>query len=348
MTDRKELPTDREQSQLKRFTQIMMGRGASQALGVAARLGLVDHLIDGPKSSASLAETLKLEPSALHRLLRMLVSIDVLQHMDGNSDLFAIGPLGRHLRSDASDSMRAMAVLSTESLYSRTWEQLEFSVTTGKSGFEHAHGMPIYRYIEQTPGVAKVFHEAMAGLSQVVANSLIDAYDFSDIRTLVDVGCGYGALSTTILRAHPHVQAILFDLPPVIEKAKHAVHVQGLRDRLELVAGDMFESVPAGGDAYILKNIVHNWSDERASSILRGCKDRLREGGRVLIVEGIVASDSTSVLSNILDLDMMMGTGGRVRTKEEYGALLESAGLELARVVDTWFYMSLIEARPKN
>jgi precorrin-6B methylase 2 len=348
MTDRKELPTDAEKSPLTRFTEIMMGRGASQALGVAARLGLVDCLLDGPKSSASLAERLKLEPSALHRLLRMLVSVDVLQQVDGSVDLFAIGPLGQHLRSDASDSMRAMAVLCAEPFHSRTWEQLEFSVTTGKSGFEHAHGMPIYRYIEQTPGVAKVFYEAMAGLSQVVANSLLDAYDFSDIRTLVDVGGGYGALSTTILRAHPQVQGILFDLPHVIEKAKHAVHAQGLGNRIELVAGDMFESVPAGGDAYILKNIVHNWSDERASSILRRCKDCLGEGGRVFIVEGIVASDSTSVLPNILDLDMMMGTGGLLRTTEEYRALLKSAGLELTRVVDTWFFMSLLEARPKN
>ncbi len=214
---------------------------------------------------------------------------------------------------------------------------------TGEIGFDRAFGMPVWKFFEQNPENAKTFNDAMTGFTLTVNDAVLSSYDFSSISKIVDVGGGHGSLITSILKANPQMKGVLFDAPPVIEGARQHIKVEGIVERCEAVAGDFFELVPGGGDAYIVKWIIHDWDDERSVSILQNCHRAMAENGRLLLVEAVVPHGREPHFSKYMDLNMLIMTGGRERTEDEYRTLLEASGFRLTRIIPTESPMSIIE-----
>ncbi len=244
---------------------MMDGIKVTQLIHVAAVLGLADLLREGPRTSDDLAAAAGAHPGALYRVLRALASLGIFREVDGQR--FALTPLAEPLRSDVPGSVKAWATVCGTDWHLRMWSDILYSVKTGLGAFPHMHGgMGSFEYFQQHPEAGAVFYQAMTDLTAQVSAAVLAAYDFSGARRIVDVGCGNGTFTEAILNAHPHLTALLFDIPPVIEAARGVLGAAGLSERCEFAAGDFFTSVPSsssGGDAYVLKNIVHDWSDER-------------------------------------------------------------------------------------
>jgi SAM-dependent methyltransferase len=324
--------------------QMMDGIKVTQLIYVAAKLGLADLLVDGPKSSEELAAAADAHPGALYRVLRALAGVGIFHEISGGR--FDLTPLAEPLRSDIPGSLRAWAMVCGGDWHMRTWSDLLYSVKTGQAAFPHVHGMGTFEYFQHHPEKGAVFYEAMTNLTAQVSGAVLAAYDFSDLRKIVDVGCGVGTFTTAILGAHPHLTGTLFDIPPVIEQARQVVGASGLAGRCDFVAGDFFQSVPSGGDAYVLKNIIHDWNDEKAITILRNCRQSMAADGRVLIVEMVVQPGNDPSPAKMFDITMLVAEGGQERTEAEQQRILQAAGLRLSRVVPTPSPVSVIEAVP--
>ncbi|HXY36532.1 MAG TPA: methyltransferase, partial [Planctomycetaceae bacterium] len=271
---------------LKLF-QLLTGHYVSQALYVAAKLGIADLLVDGPRTSAELAQATKTHAPSLLRLLRLLASAGVLA--ETGADTFALTPVGAYLsRNHPDGSSHAVALLFAGPI-NRAWNELLYSVQTGEPAFERVFGMKVFEYLPKHPEEAAVFNEAMTAGSAQTAKNVPTAYDFSSFGTLVDAGGGHGALLAAILRANPRSKGILFELPSVAEGARKNLGALGLSQRYEVVAGDFFESVPAA-DAYILKGVIHDWDRERSIKILQNCRRAMRPPGKLLLVELVLPS----------------------------------------------------------
>ena len=324
---------------------LMTGYRAMQALYVAARLGIADLLKDGARGSEELARATGADARALHRLLRALASLGVFgEDADGR---FTPSELGALLRSDVPGSLRAAAIFFGDERNWHAWGKLERSVMSGEP-VRGPRGTQVF--LEESardPEGAALFNAAMTSLTSAFDAAVTAAYDFSRLGTLVDVGGGQGALISSILAANPALRGILFDIPPVIENARGRIAEAGLAGRCELVAGDFFASVPVGGDAYVLKWVIHDWDDERSVAILRNCHRAMARDGRLLLVERVVPEriDQSADTQGIVlgDLNMLLWTGGRERTAAEYRALLASGGFTLARIVPTATQLSIIE-----
>ena len=324
---------------------LMTGYRAMQAICVAARLGLADLLRDGARGSEELARATGADARALHRLLRALASLGVFgEDADGR---FTPSELGALLRSDVPGSLRAAAIFFGDERNWHAWGKLERSVMSGEP-VRGPRGTQVF--LEESardPEGAALFNAAMTSLTSAFDAAVTAAYDFSRLGTLVDVGGGQGALISSILAANPALRGILFDIPPVIESARGRIGEAGLAGRCELVAGDFFASVPAGGDAYVLKWVIHDWDDEHSVAILGSCRRAMARDGRLLLVERVVPErvDQSADTQGIVlgDLNMLLWTGGRERTAAEYRALLASGGFTLARIVPTATQLSIIE-----
>jgi len=331
-----------------KLLQMLEGYRVVQALYVAAQLGIADQLESGPRHSEDVARATGTHARSLHRLLRALASLDIVEeHPDGR---FSLTPVGEQLRSDAPGSLRAAVIFFGGRRHWTAWGQLLDSVKSGETVFGSRSHDAFLRMAALDPEGARVFNEAMVALTGPVNASVATAYDFSRIGTLVDVGGGYGALLSGILAANPRLRGILFDIPPVIEGARGRIEAAGLAGRCEVIAGDVFEAVPGGGDAYILKWIIHDWSDELSITILKNCGAAMRNDGKLLLVERVLpqrAEASADTVSKFLsDLNMLLLAGGCERTEEEYRALLAAAGFELTRIVPTATPQCIIEATP--
>jgi hypothetical protein len=310
---------------------------------VAAKLGLADQLSSGPRTVEELARAAGSHAPSLYRLLRMLASSGVFrERADGR---FENTPLSETLRSDVVDSMRGFAVMMVDGYNLVAWSDLLVSVRTGTPAFRRVHGQEIFGYLAAHPEKAREFGESMTSLSRTENPAIVGAYDFSGTRTLVDVGGGHGSLVTEILRKTPGLRGVVYDRPEVIEAAKREVHLRepGVAERCELVAGDFFESVPEG-DAHLLKYIVHDWDDERCVRILSNCCRASRGKGRVLVVDTVVPPGNDPHWSKLLDVNMLVVTGGRERSRDEFAQLLARAGLRLQRIVPTACPLSIVEA----
>ena len=326
--------------------QYITGAWVAQAVYAAAKLGVADHLKDGPKPVADLATAVGVAAEPLHRLLRALASVGVfIPTADGG---YALTPAADLLRTDAPGSLRAVATMYGEPWHRAAWSAIGYSLRTGKPAFDEVHGAPIFDYIPKHPEVGAIFDAAMTGFTSMAAQSVLGAYDFTAIGTLVDVAGGHGSLLAAILKAHPQMQGVLFDMPSVIAGAPQGGHLAraGVADRCQLVGGDFFQEVPPG-DACVLKHIIHDWSDAHAVRILTSCRKALRPGGRLLLMEMALPAGNEAHFGKWLDLEMLMMTqGGRERTEAEYRTLLEKAGFRLTRVVPTPSPTSVIEAAP--
>jgi hypothetical protein len=310
-----------------------------RAVYVAAKLGIPDLLQDRQLSSDEIAQATSMHPGALYRLLRALSSAGFVSELPERR--FALTPLGSALRSDVPGSMRAWVIFSGEPFYLQAWQEILYSIQTGKPAFEKVHGMPGFDYLRQHPEAATLFDEAMTSLSAGEAQAVVRAFDFSGFRTLVDVGGGHGTLLTTILKANPQLHGVLFDQPQVVGGARNRIASEGLAHRCDVAAGDFFQSVPGGGDAYILKFILHDWDDEHSIAILRNCRQTMTEEARLLVVEMVVPPPGEPHYAHYSDLEMLVMLGSQERTLEEYAALFNQAHLKLGRVVPTQEPLSL-------
>jgi hypothetical protein len=267
---------------------------------------------------------------------------------EGADGAFALTPVGETLRSDVPGSMRASAVLFGMNTY-EGWRDLEYSLRTGQPGFRKVRpdGSPFDAIDGES---AAEFDEAMASFTAQTAVAVAHAYDFSPFGMLCDVGGGNGALLIGILRATAGPRGIVFERPEVVERAKASIAKAGLADRCEAVAGSFFETVPSGADAYLMKHVIHDWDDERATAILKVCRAAMPKHAKVLIVEGVypprvdTSFDSRGAAAN--DVNMLVVTGGRQRSEAEFRALYDGAGFRLARIVPTPGRVSVIEGEP--
>jgi len=320
--------------------QMASGYWVSQSIYVVAKLGIADLLKDSPKSCDELATATGTNAPSLYRVLRALASLGVFAETERNH--FTLTPLAACLQSDTPNSLRARVIMQGEEYY-QAWGEFMHSVQTGGSSFEHIYGMNLFEYLAQNPESAKNFDESMTNLSVIQSAALAASYDFSSIETLVDVAGGQGLLIASILKSNLTLKGVLFDQPHVIERAKRFLEAEGVLERCQLAAGNFFESVPEGGDAYILKYIIHDWDDERAIAILKQCHKVMPANGKILVAEQVIPPGNEPFRGKLLDLNMLVMTGGRERTEAEYRALFEKAGFKLTRIVPTQHEMSIIE-----
>ena len=327
--------------------QLIAGFRISRIVYAAARLGLADLLHESPADSAALASRTASHAPSLHRLMRALASIGILA--EDEQHRFSLTALGAVLRSDVPGSLRAWAIFSLGDEHFRAWGELMHSIRTGGVAFDHVFGADVWTYRAAHAEHAEIFDQAMAQLVKGYESSLVAAYPFASIAKLVDVGGGDATLLIAILRANPAMHGILFDLPHVAERSRERINLSGLSQRCEVIGGDAFAAVPAGGDAYLLSRVIHDWDDDRAVAILAACGKAITAAGRVLIVErptlARAAVSPESRASSLSDLTMLVMNGGRERTEAEYRTLLDRAGLALARTVPIETGASVIEAR---
>lgn len=324
------------------LTQMITGSLGSQAVYVAAKLGIADLLADGPKSVDELARAAGADAQSLYRVLRALASFGVFTELNGR--VFGLSPTGDLLRSDSPRSLRDLAIFMGEDWHWQVWGRTLYSVRTGKPAWAEVHGQEVFPYFAGNPEAAKIFDRAMTSLSNLAIKAVVEAYDFSDIETLVDVAGGHGRLLAAILEANTSVKAVLFDQAHVLEGAKDSQQIQALGERCELVSGDFFVSVPAGADGYIMKHIIHDWDDDRALQILNNIKKVMKDGGRVMLVESVISENNQPDFGKLLDIEMLVSPGGKERTAAEYKDLFARAGLRLTRIVPTQSPYSVIEA----
>lgn len=322
---------------------LITGYWISQAVGVVARLGVADQLRDGPRRSDDLAQMVGADAQALYRVLRLVASLGVFTEVAPG--VFGLTPLGATLTTDAPDSVRNLAIAETSLGRWLPWGRLEECVRSGQSMAPEALGMGIFDWYAQNPDEAGVFHAALDEISVSIASELVRVYDLSGMRTVVDIGGGQGSLLATVLDANPHARGVLFDLPNVIDIAGDAIAGHEFGDRCDLVSGDFFTAVPAGGDLHLLKQIVHDWDDERATRLLTNCHQALNPDGTLLLIEMVVPTDNRPSLVQAMDLNMLVLLGGRERTEDEYRALLGATGFRLERVIPTQTLFSLLEAK---
>ena len=322
------------------FTQMLSGYWVSQSLYVAAQLGIADLVAGGPRTVEELAAATETHADTLHRLLRALAGVGVFaEDADGR---FSITPLAAYLQT-GSNTMRAMAIHMGERPSWQAWGEFLHTVKTGETAFVHATGQEVFPYYASHPESAAPFNEAMTNYSALVSEAVIRAYDFSSFRKLVDVGGGHGSLLTAILKVNPNAEGVVFDLPQTAEGARERLRAEGLAARCEAMGGDFFASVPAGGDAYILKTIIHDWDEERALQILRNIHRAMPDDGKLLLIETVIPPGNEPSFSKLCDLHMAVMTGGRERTEKEYGELFARAGFKLTRVVQTDGFMGVVE-----
>jgi hypothetical protein len=329
--------------------QLATGFKGSRAIYVATDLGIPDLLASGPKSSSELATATATHPSSLRRLMRALCAVGIFR--EAEPDRFDLTPMSILLRSGVPGSLRARVLFNAGDIGWRIWGDLMFSVRTGEAAFEHVLGMQTFDYWASHPHEAAIHDESMAATSALVAGSVLNLYDFSAFRTVVDVGGGTGLLLAEILAVHPKVHGILFDLPHVVAGAREVLESRKVLDRCRIESGSFFESVPTGAECYLLKYIIHDWDDVRASSILVNCRKAMQRNSTLLIVDHVLPDrpeEGRSIPGFIMDLEMLLRTpGGRERTEEQLRALLADAGFDLKRVIPTASPLSIAEARPQ-
>jgi hypothetical protein len=312
------------------MSRLLQGAWVTQALHVAAALGIADELRDRAATSGELAAATGAHADALHRLLRYLVNLGVLA---GDDDAgFRLTPVGELLRTDVSGSERERA------LAYGTWNYQAFggllhTIRTGEPAFDHVFGMSPYDYLARHPGEARAFDRQMQR-SEAFFAKVPEAYDFSGATTIVDIAGGNGGLLATILAATPTARGVLFDAEHVVTAARDGLRARGVLDRCELAGGDFLESVPSGGDVYLLSRVLHNWDDTDCGTLLTNCYEAMEAGGTLLILEhlmpGAAGDDGAAGASAFaLDINMMTLFGGRERTWENFGSLLATAGFEL-------------------
>jgi hypothetical protein len=333
-------PQDQAAQQL---FQLAMGYMGSAALQTAVRLRVADQLASGPRLVGDIARAVGANEDALYRILRALTVFGVFEEVEDRR--FALTPAAEMLRSD-KPGLYPMALWITSPFHFRAYAELIHSARTAQPAVEQVVGMPAFEYLAKDRELSEIFNNAMTAFSAMVVPAALEAYDFSGIDILVDVAGGHGMLLASILQKFPNTRGILADVDHVIAGAGPRLQAMGVADRVETRVVDFFEAVPEGGDVYIMKHIIHDWDDDRASIILGNIRKALsrRANGKVLLLEAVVAPRNEPDLTKLVDLEMMVMPGGRERTAAEFETLFRSSGFRMTRVVPTKSPLSVIEA----
>ncbi|MBV9314944.1 MAG: methyltransferase [Pseudonocardia sp.] len=332
----------------KRLLELMTGAWTTQAIAAAAELGLADQL-PGPGVPAvpgpigELADRLAVDPDGLARLLRYLASVGLVTSV---GDSYTLTALGEPLRRDARHSLRPLALLYGGPFY-QSFGALAHAVRTGREAFESLFGQGHFSYFAERPALAELFDSAMAANAPMF-EPIARLVDFSDARVVVDVAGGNGELLGRILGHAPHLRGVLFERAHVLEGARRRLADAGCADRCEFVAGDFTQSVPTGGDVYLLSRILHDWDDQQCLTILRRCAASIRPGGQLMLVERLLTTDGRPSLAVAWDLHMLCNVGGRERTAVHYERLLAAAGFDLVAVRDLPLDGNLLQARQRG
>lgn len=318
-----------------KMLNLIGGFWIARSIYLAAKLGIADVFDDQPQTIAQLAAATNTESRSLYRLMRALASVGIFTEV--SDQCFALTPLGATLQSNSPDSMRYSALAQMGYDHSLGWSHGLHSLKTGEIAFDAAAGLSVWDYYAQHPEEGQMFSQSMTNLGRESAQAVAASYDFSEFSTIVDVGGAQGSLISAIMQSYPHLKGILFDLPEVIANVS-------VDDKIQPVAGNFFESVPSGGDVYLMRWIIHDWNDQKSSLILKNCHQAMPDHGKLLLVESIIPLGNEPTPAKFIDLIMLLLTGGRERTEAEYRSLLRSNGFELTRVIPTPSMFSIIEA----
>jgi hypothetical protein len=321
--------------------QMATAHWVSHMVRVAADLGLADLLAKGPKTAEDLAGPTKTHAPSLYRLMRTLGMLGVFVE-DGRK--FSLTPLGEAMKTGAPGAARSTILTLASDWCVRGFSELRHSIETGKPGFDKTMGMNIFEWLGQHPQEASLFSETMVGFHGEEPAAVAAAYDFSGLKTIVDVGGATGNLLTGVLAKASGARGVLYDLPHVVKDAPALIQSRGLTDRVKIESGSFFDRVPSGGDAYLLSHIIHDWSEAQCLTILANVRKAMVPGGKVLLVEMVLPPGNDPHPGKMLDIMMLVGPGGQERTEVEYRALLEKAKLRLTRVVPTASPVSVVEA----
>lgn len=324
------------------MVRMVIGSWISQSIRTMAVLGLADHLAVGPRTADELTGDSGAHAPSLDRLLRALSSLGLC--VRDNEGRIHLTPLGECLRSEAPNSLKPYVLMITAPWLQRTWEKLPDTVRTGEPSFSRVHGVGFWDFLAAHPEEEALFDAAMSGGAEERAEALLAARDLSGVGTIVDVGGGQGKLLGAVLAAVPDLRGILADRPEVVAGAEGVLRTAGVADRCAVVRSDFFTSVPSGGDAYVLAQIIHDWPEEEALTILSTCHRAMAPGARLWLIEQVIQSGDDSVELTLLDLNMLMLFGAQERTAEEYQKLLEAAGFAEIRVLPTDTGWSVVEA----
>ena len=333
--------------------QMITARWVSQAIAAAAKLNIADQLAQGPRTIAEIAAATSTHAPSLYRLLRALASVGIFAevesapHTEAAPRQFSLTPLAEPLRSGVPNSMHGAAMMFGEDWSIRAWADLYRSVQTGETAFKRVFGETVFEYLSNHPEALEVFFHSMKSFTAISQGAIVEAYDFSGIKTLVDVGGGNGGLLSAILKANPTLGGILYDSEKVVATARPILDAAGVTARCTVLSGDFFLRVPSGGDACIMKHIIHDWSDERSVAILTNCRRALPPQGKLLVVDAVIVPGNEPGLGKLLDLEMLvMAPGGRERTEAEFRELFTAAGFRLTRVVQTASPFAILEGVP--
>jgi hypothetical protein len=338
-------PQDASASAPVHLLRMLDGLIIHQALCAAAKLGVADLLAGGPRSIAELAGQLDVNESALHRILRGLASQGVFE--ETGSLVFANSDLSDFLRTGVPGSIRSVLILRGSEFFYAPFGEILYSVQTGKSARARMHGMDGFEYLKTHPDMARVFDDAMTSISRLVGPAVAAAYDFGAWGSVADVGGGNGMLLAAILNAHSGLRGVLADLPHVLGRARQRGFLGGeLETRSALEACDFFREVPSGCRAYMMKSVIHDWDDEPSLTILANCRRAVPDDGVLLIVEYPIPEGNLPSAGKLTDIVMLVLTGGRERTIEQYRGLLAYAGFRLNHVYPTSADFVIIEAIP--
>lgn len=324
--------------------QLLYGSLVTHLVTVVAELGVADLMVDRPRTVEEIAESTGTNPDALYRALRTLASHGVFTEVASRA--FGLTPLAATLRTGVPGSLRDYARYWGLPERQRAFTELGYSVRTGRPAFDHVHGMDWWSYLAANPRRSALFNDVMGYLARQMHAAAIEAYDLSDVRRLVDVGGGHGHLVSTILRRYPGMRAVVFDQPHVVAGAEAVLAQAGVSDRVELVSGDFFSAVPAGGDAYVLSMILHDWSDVEAAAILGNVHRAMDPVGKVLVIDTVIPEGDTAHFGKLMDIVMLACFTGRERTKADFATLFESAGLRHIETRTTSSPTSVIVAVP--
>jgi hypothetical protein len=323
--------------------QLLNGAHVAGAISCLAQLGIPDLVEAGPKSAAELASEIGAQQQALYRLMRATACVGVLS--EGPDGKFSETPLSAVLRTNAKPSLRSLAIMGGREWHGRGWSDLEYCVRTGKQTLDHIYGMPVFEFFKLHPEEARIFDDTMTELSTIDAPAVAGAYAFDGIRSIVDVGGGHGLLLATILARNPEMRGTLYDAPHVVEGARNGP-LKPLAGRCTFASGDMFSSMPADADAYIMKHIIHDWPDDLCVKILKACRKNVNAGGKLLVVDNVIQPGNDFFPGKFLDLQMLIFPGGRERTETEFLKLFAASGWQLSRVIRTAVPESIVEGIP--
>ncbi|MBI2832115.1 MAG: methyltransferase [Chloroflexi bacterium] len=324
--------------------ELVHGYMVSKALQAAAEIGIADLLADSPRTVEDLARATSTNPSALFRLLRALAARGIFRQNE--SGCFENTPLSEPMRSGSPDSVRDYLSYTPHDGNIRAWMRFMSVLQTGEPEFVAANGCDLWGYFRQHPDIGEQFDRAMTALTTRSNRVVQEEYDFSSIKTIIDIGGGQGLLLASLLKKYPQMRGALFELPAVVENAKGYIKTQGVADRCEFVAGDAFKSIPAGYDAYVYQHILHDWSDEKCAVLLERCREAIPANGKLIILDAVMAPGNEPHPSKWFDLYMMVALGGRERTEEDFRSLLRNAGFNLTLARPLPVPVGIVEAVP--